>query len=119
MSCDVRTHKVNDASVKTGASGLWDPFLAPTDQTPQKVTAYISYSSWTDLMTSALFINPADNITDPNALKRAVSPDLGDMTEAFSQLSSVAQMLFPGMREMTKSENNNLRSYYKKLLGKV
>ena len=59
------------------------------------------------------------NLTDPEAGFRFKQGELLSWTKDFHSLSTVAAMIFPGIRELTEPEQRNLRSIYRKLYRKA
>lgn len=56
--------------------------------------------------------------TDPGASNRVPETFFVDWTRNLSQLNAVAKEIIPGLRDLTTSERNNLRQYYRKLCRK-
>jgi len=65
------------------------------------------------------FFEQVENITDPTAQKRLIVRGVPEMVRNFMHFSHVANLVIPGLREMTPVEQANLRHYYKKLYRKA
>jgi hypothetical protein len=59
------------------------------------------------------------NVTDPQAGLRTRTSELFDWTKNLYELNAVGAMVIPGIREMSASEQSNLRGVYRKLFRKA
>jgi hypothetical protein len=66
-----------------------------------------------------LLIACRHGITDPEAGFRLAKPEMLNWTKNLQSLNIVAGVILPGIRELTESEQSNLRGVYRKLYRKA
>jgi len=78
---------------------------------------YLGPGLWADAQID--FFGDTLNATDPGAQRRSFGLQTSELAKNWWQLATVAEVLIPGLREMTLAEKENLRQYYKRVYRKV
>lgn len=78
---------------------------------------YLGPGLWVDAQID--FLGEMQTATDPGAQRRSFGLQTSELAKNLSEFVAVAELLIPGLREMTLAERGNLRQYYKRVYRKV